>query len=446
MLTVGIVVVVVAAAGVSILLRGSPPLAVATVGLSELTTAGGLGRSISLPSEPGSALAADGSVWVTSPVAHALYQVDPGTGATDDIVAVGAGAGAVASAGSDIWVANTLDGTLSRVSTATDAVVQTVEVGPEPTGLAVGDGSVWVVDASANTLTAVNADSGLPTSTQPLGSPPFRVAFGAGSVWVSSPGDNNVTRVQPGGGPNVEISVGAEPTAITFGLGSVWVTDQLDGTVSRIDPGTDSVVAEIPVGNGPNALAIAGGYLWVANRVSSTVTRIDPATNAADLPVPLKDDPLALTSFDDGLWVATGEPATGVAEGGTLRVVATAPETSIDPDLIYPSLPYQFAEGAYDGLMNFDQVGGSDGLQVVPDLALAMPSVTSGGTNYTFVIRPGIRYSNGRLVRPEDFRRGHRARPCAQRVGRLLPRRHCRSELMPQRPALQPRPGHHRVR
>jgi peptide/nickel transport system substrate-binding protein len=394
-----------AAAAVSVLNRGSTPLAAATASLSELTTSGALARTISLPSEPGSALSADGSAWVTSPVAHALYRVDPATGATEGTVAVGAGAGAVASAGSDIWVGNTLDGTLSRVSAATDGVVQTVAVGPEPTGLAVGDGSVWVVDASASTLTAVNAGSGLPTSTRPLGSPPFGVAFGAGSVWVSSPGDNNVTRVQPDGGPNVEISVGAEPTAITFGLGSVWVANQLDGTVSRIDPETDSVVAEIPVGDGPDALAIAGGYLWVATSVSSTVTRIDPATNNGGPAVRVKDGPVALTSFDDRLWVATGAPATGVAEGGTLRVVSSEPEPSIDPAIIYPLLPYQFFEGTYDGLMSYDQVGGTQGLQVVPNLALAMPSVTSGGTVYSFVLRPRIRYSDGRLVQPADFRR-----------------------------------------
>jgi peptide/nickel transport system substrate-binding protein len=404
-LAVAVALALVAAVGVPLLLRGPAPLAAATVGLSEVTGGGGIVRGIPLPSEPGSALSADGSVWVTSPVAHELYRVDPVTGVTNATVAVGSGAGALAASGSDIWVANTLDGTLSRVSAETNEVVQTVPVGPEPTGIATGDGSVWVVDASASTLTTVNAGSGLPKSTQPLGSPPFGVAFGAGSVWVSSPGDNNVTRVQPSGGPNVEISVGAEPTAITFGLGSVWVANQLDGTVSRIDPETDSVIAEIPVGNGPNALAIAGGYLWVADGLSSAVTRVDPATNGARPPVPVKDDPLALTSFKNGLWVATGAPATGVAEGGTLRVVQSNPEPSIDPALTYPELPYQFFGGTYDGLMNYDQVGGSDGLQVVPNLALAMPSVTSGGTVYTFVLRPGIRYSDGRLVQPADFRR-----------------------------------------
>jgi peptide/nickel transport system substrate-binding protein len=318
---------------------------------------------------------------------------------------VGAGAGAIAAVGSDVWVANTLDGSLSRVSTATDGVVETAPVGPEPTGLATGDGSVWVADASASTLTMINATSGDLESTEPLGSPPFGVAFGAGSVWFSSPGDNNVTRLQPDGGASVEISVGTEPTAIAFGLGSVWAVNQLDNTVSRIDPETDSVVAEIPVGDGPDALTISHGSVWVANRVSSTVTRIDAATDSATESIPIRNDPVALTSFKGGIWAAIEAPAAGLAKGGTLRVVTSTPEPSIDPTSIYPLLPYQFAEGTYDGLTNYDQVGGSDGLQVVPDLALAMPSVTSGGTVYSFVLRPGIRYSNGRLVRPEDFRR-----------------------------------------
>jgi YVTN family beta-propeller protein len=395
----------VAAAGVPVLLRSSPPARAAAVGPSGLASTSNVASSISLPNEPGGALAADGSIWVTSPVAHALYRIDPVTGATEDTVAVGAGASAVAFSGADIWVANTLDGTVSRVSSVTDGVVQTVAVGPEPTGLAVGDGSLWVADASASTLTAINATSGGITSTQPISSPPFGVAFGAGSVWLASPRDDIVTRVEPGGGANVQISVGADPTAITFGLGSVWVANQLDDTVSRIDPATDSVVAEIPVGDGPDGLAIYDGAVWVANLVSSTVTRVDPTTNSAGPVVLVKEDPVALTAFAGRIWAATGAPAGGVAKGGTLRVVTTEAVTSIDPDFIYPFLPYQFGEGTYDGLMNFDQVGGSDGLQVVPDLALAMPTVTAGGTAYTFVLRPGIRYSDGRLVRPEDFRR-----------------------------------------
>jgi ABC-type transport system substrate-binding protein len=33
-----------------------------------------------------------------------------------------------------------------------------------------------------------------------------------------------------------------------------------------------------------------------------------------------------------------------------------------------------------------------------------MPTISDGGRTYTFELRKGIRYSNGRLVRPADFR------------------------------------------
>jgi len=46
-----------------------------------------------------------------------------------------------------------------------------------------------------------------------------------------------------------------------------------------------------------------------------------------------------------------------------------------------------------------------DGSQLVPDLAVALPTANDGGRTYTFRIRPGIRYSNGHVVGPKDFRR-----------------------------------------
>ena len=50
-------------------------------------------------------------------------------------------------------------------------------------------------------------------------------------------------------------------------------------------------------------------------------------------------------------------------------------------------------------------MGGSAGLQLVPDLAVSLPTPTDGGRSYSFQLRPGIRYSTGALVRPQDFRR-----------------------------------------
>jgi peptide/nickel transport system substrate-binding protein len=57
-----------------------------------------------------------------------------------------------------------------------------------------------------------------------------------------------------------------------------------------------------------------------------------------------------------------------------------------------------------DGLVGFKRVGGTDGTTVVPDLATALPVPTEGGRTYTFRLRDGVRFSNGRSLRPSDVR------------------------------------------
>jgi peptide/nickel transport system substrate-binding protein len=53
-----------------------------------------------------------------------------------------------------------------------------------------------------------------------------------------------------------------------------------------------------------------------------------------------------------------------------------------------------------DGLTAFRRVGGSDGAQLVPDLAASLPAPTDGGTTYTFQLHRSIHYSTGALVKP----------------------------------------------
>jgi peptide/nickel transport system substrate-binding protein len=56
-----------------------------------------------------------------------------------------------------------------------------------------------------------------------------------------------------------------------------------------------------------------------------------------------------------------------------------------------------------DGLTAYNQVSGLAGAQLVPDLATSLPTPTDGGLTYTFLLRSGIRYSNGRPVQATDF-------------------------------------------
>ncbi len=102
--------------------------------------------------------------------------------------------------------------------------------------------------------------------------------------------------------------------------------------------------------------------------------------------------------------MAAGAAAGAKPAGGMLQVVTAVPPTSIDPALLYPWVQGEFSDATYDTLVTFQKTGGSTGLQLIPDLALAVPTVSADGTVYTFTLRPGLRYSTGRPVRPEDFR------------------------------------------
>jgi peptide/nickel transport system substrate-binding protein len=78
---------------------------------------------------------------------------------------------------------------------------------------------------------------------------------------------------------------------------------------------------------------------------------------------------------------------------------------SIDPAISFDVITSGLLSLAYDGLTSFKRVGGSEGTQLVPDLAASLPQPADGGRSYTFRLRRGVRYSTGEPVRPEDFRR-----------------------------------------
>jgi YVTN family beta-propeller protein len=398
---------VVAAASLSLALRAAPAGAsVPANGIGVLSASGtSITAGLALASPPGGLAAGGGSVWATSSASQAVYRIDPDTRTVTQAITVGAGAGGLAYSGGDVWVANTLDGTVSRIDGAAGQVVQTIGAGSDPTGVAAGLGAVWVTDPVGSTVTRIDPSSGLLTRTIGLTSPPYGIALGAGSVWVTSPAGGNVTQIDPvAGQPIRSVPVGADPGAIAYGFGSVWVANRLDSTVTRIDPGTGTVTQTIPVGNGPAALAVAATGVWVADATAETVVRIDPATGRVESSLPVGDPPLAAAVVNGAPWIATGAGYASRHRGGTLRIVSSAWPGTFDPATSYFSFGPVFSEATYDTLVTFQRAGGSEGLQFVPDLALALPAASAGGTQYTFVLRPGLRYSNGEPVRPEDFR------------------------------------------
>jgi len=141
------------------------------------------------------------------------------------------------------------------------------------------------------------------------------------------------------------------------------VANSGDGTLSRIDPSTDRIVKTVSLANLPRGLAVSPSGVYVAVRSSGREHR-----------------------------------------GGTLRVSQNFPPDFIDPALAYSPGGWAILSVTNDGLVGFRRVGGIEGVQLVPDLAVSLPLPTDDGRTYTFRLRPDVRYANGRLVQPQDIR------------------------------------------
>ncbi len=87
---------------------------------------------------------------------------------------------------------------------------------------------------------------------------------------------------------------------------------------------------------------------------------------------------------------------------GTLKLLASAGAGSIDPQINYTAQYWQLFTVVYDGLIGFRRVPGAAGLQLVPDLADAVPQPEEDGLLYTFHLRPGLRFADGSPVRASD--------------------------------------------
>jgi peptide/nickel transport system substrate-binding protein len=95
----------------------------------------------------------------------------------------------------------------------------------------------------------------------------------------------------------------------------------------------------------------------------------------------------------------------GGGEGGTLTTVAkAAPSGSPDPQINYTLQEWQLLILSHDGLVGFKRAGGNEGTKIVPDLATSVPKPTNGGKTYTFTLRKGIKFSNGKELKASDVK------------------------------------------
>ena len=160
----------------------------------------------------------------------------------------------------------------------------------------------------------------------------------------------------------------------------------------------------IPTGNGPSSIAVDRRGVWVSNQFDGTVTRIDPRTSQPVAPIRVGNRPQGLAIAGGDVLVAVRQSGTG-HRGGTLAVQMNRDLDSIDPAVAYDTTSIPILRMTNDGLVAFNQAGGLAGTQLVPNLAVSLPTPTDGGRTYTFRLRPNIRYSNGTPLKAADVRR-----------------------------------------
>jgi YVTN family beta-propeller protein len=370
--------------------------------------------AVEVPAPPTAVAAGLGYTWVASAAAAAVFVIDPETNTVRDRIPVESAPSGIAIAGGLVWVANTGTGTVSQISPQTLDVVNTIPVGNGPTGIAAGEGHVWVANTSDHTVSKLRASDGKEVGRFPAGSDPGAVAFGEGAVWVATKLTSTLLKLSPTTGDILDrIPVGDAPAGVAVGAGSIWVANSLSGTVSRIDPRTGDERGTIEVGSSADAVAVARNKVWVADGQAGMVASFD-APGGRVTPIDVGNRPTALAVADGILYLGL-VPSGASHVGGTLRVALPHDPPQVDPGNAYTLNSWSVLAMTNDGLLGWKRAGGQAGTELVPDLAVSLPSISDDRRTYTFQLRRGIRYSDGRLVKASDFRQS------LERVFKLKP-------------------------
>ncbi|HEY2125843.1 MAG TPA: BTAD domain-containing putative transcriptional regulator [Streptosporangiaceae bacterium] len=352
---------------------------------------------------PGGAAYGAGATWISDGSDDQLLRV-AADHQVDDRIPVGRDPAGVAVGGGQIWVADALASTVTEVNPRAGVQVATIRVGNGPSAVAFGFGSVWVANVTDGTLSRIDPGSDRVIATIPLGSPPAGIAVGARGVWVTSGETGRLLLVDPARDRvSAVLATGGLAGGVAVGAGSVWVADT-DGKLWRLDPVTGRT-QDIQLSGELGGIAYADGDVWVANARAGSVLRVDPRTRSVAA-VHVGNQPADLAAAGQDV-VATVLPSLASHRGGTLTLIGQVylTDQSADPAVAYQLPLWDMLSITNDGLVGYARVGGPAGNSLVPDLATALPVPGDGGRTYRFRLRPGIRYSNGVLVRPGDFRR-----------------------------------------
>lgn len=407
LVTVGAVVLVAAAAAaIAIVLTSGDTTALASVppGVAVIDARNGqlvahIPRTeIAVPAE---AVTGSGAFWVWNLDPFSLVQVSPRTGRVVKRFASPSGgdAGWFLPDGKDLWFTE-MDG-LVRVDVREARVVDRDPISRVQGGrfgltwLTRCAGSMWVVDADNQSVLRLDRNTAR-VRARIFVQYPWAIACGDGGLWVTSnlagisridPATNEVVATAP-------IETHLDEVAVAGGY--AWTTDEQRGTLYKVDR-NGRIEATYETGDGARQVSHAGGRIWVANQDAGTVTGVDVVTG--DVQTYRFGHPVQtvaalgnrlLVSLNDGL---TYEDRIDQLQGKVAKLIV--PIYVFDPsDPAVLSNPWAFlVERATCSMLLAFAEPARSGSALRPDLATAMPRVSSGGRTYTFTLRADRRFA-----------------------------------------------------
>jgi hypothetical protein len=346
-------------------------------------------RTLALPGPTSVSLATtDSSLVWGSGLGPEVALIDPATGAVTRRVTLPTkglgfyqgdghtGIGSLAVDGDVIFVAYGQPGVVARIDRRT-LRVEKLFTQPWDDGahccdvLAVVDGSsLWVIDRLWDGFERLDKETGQVLAKGRLGGGFVEwAAVAGGYLWLPVENDRGAWKVDHTGHVVGLVPTGGLPWDIHPGAGAVWVTNSNDETITRIDAVTGQT-RQLKVGNNPGTAVIdPDGRLVVASGrpVPDPLTGLDP-----------RRVPRILVTGDP----TVPDPGNAFGTGGTIGWAV------------------QKAVG-----LGLTRVADDPAPHVVPDGA-ASYSASPDGRVFTFVIRPGLRFSppSGKPITAETFR------------------------------------------
>ena len=89
--------------------------------------------------------------------------------------------------------------------------------------------------------------------------------------------------------------------------------------------------------------------------------------------------------------------------GGDITIAQTSQPDFLDPALSYTVNGWEPMWLVYTPPVTYARAEGEAGTKLIPGVAEAMPEVSEDGKTYTFTIRDGVTFSNGKAVKASDF-------------------------------------------